>query len=224
VDTKELTEYLGQFVSETRKQRFEDVLQNRTTHMRVVLENIFQAHNASAVLRSCDCFGVQHVHFIENRNSLRISEEVAMGSSSWLNIHRHRSAENNTTAALRELKSNGYRIVVTSPHRNGFTPETLPVDTKFALVFGTELDGLTKDALELADDYLSVPMFGFTESFNISVCAAICMYELTKRIRSSNAEWKIDEPERSQIRLSWLRASIDHSEAIIADYLKKKKI
>jgi tRNA (guanosine-2'-O-)-methyltransferase len=224
VETKELITYLESFISEKRKQRFEEVLQNRTNHLCVVLENIFQAHNASAVLRSCDCFGVQHVHFIENKNSLRISDEVAMGSSTWLNIHRHRAAEDNTRKTLEELKKQGYHIVVTSPHKNGFTPATLPVDKKIALVFGTEQEGLTPDALQSADDFLTVPMFGFTESFNISVCAALCMYEITSRIRANVPDWHISEPERSEILLSWLKASIDHSDAIVDRYLNKKKV
>ena len=224
MDKKELIDYLEQFISENRKKRFGEVLENRTNHLCVVLENIFQAHNASAVLRSCDCFGVQHVHFIENKNSLRISDEVAMGSSSWLSIHRHREATNNTTNTLNELKRQGYHVVVTSPHKNGHTPATLPVDKKMALVFGTEQEGLTEEALACADDYLTVPMYGFTESFNISVCAALCMYELTARIRATVPDWQIAEPERTEILLSWLKASIDHSEAIITDYLKKKKV
>jgi tRNA (guanosine-2'-O-)-methyltransferase len=226
LDNEELINYLEGFISENRKQRFEEVLQNRTNHLCIVLENIFQAHNASAVLRSCDCFGVQRVHFIENKNSMRISDEVAMGSSSWLNIQRHKADESshNTKDTLNELKKQGYRIVVTSPHKNGYTPSNLPLDQKIALVFGTEQEGLTEEALACADDFLTVPMFGFTESFNISVCAALCMYDITARIRATVKDWKIEEPERSEIRLSWLKASIDHSEAIIKDYLNKKQV
>ena len=220
----ELITYLEQFVSERRLQRFEEVLSHRTSHMHVVLENVFQSHNASAVLRSCDCFGIQHVHFIENRNRLRISEEVAMGSSSWLNIHRYHEQENNTTAALSHLKANGFRIVVTSPHKKGYTPATLPVDKKFVLVFGTELEGVSQEVLEKADDYLSLPMYGFTESFNVSVCAALCMYDLSRRIRTEVPHWELTGSERSEVYYSWLLASIDHSEAIVKDFLQKKKI
>src|SRR4051812_11523016 len=78
---QELIDYLTTFISDNRKTRFDEVIANRTNHLRIVLENVYQGHNASAVLRSCDCFGVQNVHFIENRNHLRISDDVAMGSS-----------------------------------------------------------------------------------------------------------------------------------------------
>lgn len=221
---EDLPKYLEQFISEQRVSRFREVLSQRTGHMRVVLEDIYQGHNASAVLRSCDCFGVQHVHFIENRNKMRLSEDVAMGSSNWLTIHRHRDTGNNTRNAISVLKNKGYRIVCTSPHAQGFTLETLPVDRKFALVFGTEMNGISADAADLADAFVTIPMFGFTESFNISVCAALCMHDLIRRIKSTVPSWQLDEEEKKEVYLSWLRSSIDHSEAIVADYLNNKKV
>jgi tRNA (guanosine-2'-O-)-methyltransferase len=220
---QELVTYLEQFILPRRQERFRQVLSYRTAHIRIVLEDIYQEHNASAVLRSCDCFGVQHVHFIENRNRMRVNDEVAMGSSAWLDIHRHREAENNTTLALRQLKQQGYRIVCTSPHQGGFTAETLPVDKKFALVFGTELEGVSQEAQAMADDFVAIPMFGFTESFNISVCAALCMYDLVRRIHLTVQGWQLSETERAATYLSWLKASIDQGDKIAGDFLNKKK-
>jgi tRNA (guanosine-2'-O-)-methyltransferase len=178
---KELISYLSAFISEKRKARFDQVITQRMGHLRIVLENMYQAHNASAVLRSCESFGIQHVHFIENRNHLRISDDVAMGSSNWLSIHRHNDTENNTVNTLRHLKSLGYRIVATTPHKDDCTIDQLPVDGKLALVFGTEIDGISPEVFEHADEFVKIPMYGFTESFNVSVCAALCMYELTTR-------------------------------------------
>ena len=143
----ELINYLLTFVSEKRKTRFDEVIAQRTQHLRIVLENVYQGHNASAVLRSCESFGIQDVHFIENRNHLRISEDVAMGSSKWINIHRHSKSDNNTIEAIQHLKSLGYRIVATTPHKNDCTIDMLPVDKKLALVFGTEIDGISQDVL-----------------------------------------------------------------------------
>ena len=97
VEKKELSQYLRQFISETRMQRFHEVLKERTRHITVVLEDIYQEHNASAVLRSCDCFGLQDVHFIENRNKYKISIDVDMGASSWLSINRISGKEQNNT-------------------------------------------------------------------------------------------------------------------------------
>lgn len=219
---KELIAYLSGFISETRKQRFDEVIAQRTDHLRVVLENMYQAHNASAVLRSCDCFGIQHVHFIENRNHLKISEDVAMGSSNWLSIHRHNESDNNTLSALKNLKEKGYRIVATTPHKNGHTIETLPVDKKIALVFGTEIDGISKDVYDLADDFVKINMYGFTESFNVSVCAALCMYELSKRMRATVPGYLLTDEERTDVYFDWLRNSVEYGEALIKNYLKEK--
>jgi tRNA (guanosine-2'-O-)-methyltransferase len=220
---KELISYLTQFISERRKQRFDEVISHRTDHLRIVLENLYQAHNASAVLRSCDCFGVQNVHFIENKNNMKISADVAMGSSNWLTIHRHKDAENNTRNTLLGLKTQGYKIVATTPHKNDYTIDTLPVNDKIALVFGTEIDGITPEVFELADDFVKIPMYGFTESFNISVCAALCMYELTTRIRKNVKDYLLSEEERTDVYLEWLKTSIDSSDGLIGKYLEEKK-
>lgn len=221
---QELITYLEQFITEKRKLRLREVLVQRTAHLQIVLEDIYQSHNASAVLRSCDCFGVQHVHFIENRNSLKVNEDVAMGSGNWLSIHRYRNNEDNTRTALESLKNAGYRIVVTTPHRRSYQPANLPVQQKTALVFGTEMQGATSVAMEMADDYLCIPMFGFTESFNVSVTAALCMYELTGRIRNSVSNWQLSQQEQEEIYLSWLKNSIEQGELLARDFLQKKKI
>ena len=128
---KDLIQYLSQFVSETRLKKFDDIINERTRHITVVLEDIYQAHNASAVLRSCDCFGIQDVHFIESRNKYKISTDVDMGASSWLSIHRHSEKENNNTiSCLLSLKSRGYKIVATTPHEKDCTLDQLTIDNK----------------------------------------------------------------------------------------------
>lgn len=218
----DLINYLCTFISEKRKIRFDEVIAQRTNHLRIVLENVYQGHNASAVLRSCESFGIQHVHFIENRNHLKISDDVAMGSSNWLTIHRHNSTKNNTVEAIQHLKSIGYRIVATSPHKNDFTIDKLPVDKKLALVFGTEIDGISQDVFDHADEFVNIPMYGFTESFNVSVCAALCLYELTTRIRKDVKNYLLSEDEKTEVYFDWLKNSVDKSSALIENYLKAK--
>jgi tRNA (guanosine-2'-O-)-methyltransferase len=219
----ELIHYLSTFISENRKKRFDEVIANRTRYLKIVLENVYQAHNASAVLRSCESFGIQDVHFIENKNHLKISDDVAMGSSNWLTIHRHNQSDNNTAEALQDLKKSGYRIVATSPHKTEQTIDQLHVNTKMALVFGTEIDGISQDVINQADEFVKIPMFGFTESFNVSVCAALCMYELTGRIRKTVPEYLLREEEKVDIYFEWLKTSVEKSEALIENYLNKKK-
>ena len=221
-DKKDLINYLSGFVGERRQNRLHEVLNERTRHMKIVLEDVYQAHNASAVLRSCDCFGIQDVHFIENRNRYKISEDVAMGASQWLSIYRHSVEEKNTKSCLQELKNKGYRIVATTPHKDDKTLQDLDINTPFALVFGTEIDGITEEAKEMADEFVKIPMYGFTESFNISVCAALCMYELSTRIRGEKINYKLTETEKEEIYLEWLKVSINKSELIVKEYLSKK--
>ena len=219
---KELIDYLCTFISDKRKARFDEVIANRTNHIRVVLEDVYQAHNASAVLRSCDCFGIQNVHFIENRNRLKISDDVAMGSSNWLSIHRHAEKENNSADTLNYLKSQGYKIVATTPHEKSQTINELPVDTKIALVFGTEIDGISPIVYEQADEFVKIPMYGFTESFNVSVCAALCLYELTKRSRPIVPNYFLNSQEKLDIYFDWLKNSVEYSEALIKKYLSNR--
>jgi tRNA (guanosine-2'-O-)-methyltransferase len=221
-DKLELIKYLEGFVSERRKQRLLEVLNQRTRHLAVVLEDVYQAHNASAVLRSCDCFGIQDVHFIENRNRFKISEDVAMGATQWLSVHRYASSENNTATCLTELKNKGYRIIATSPHKNDKTLQELEINTPFALVFGTEINGLSETVFDVADEFVKIPMYGFTESFNISVSAALCVYELTTRIRKSGLHYELSENEKQEIYLNWLKASIKKSDLIVKNILDKK--
>ncbi len=218
-----LIPYLEGFITEQRKTRLQQVLSQRSGHMRIVLENVFQAHNTSAVLRSCDCFGIQHVHFIENNNHLKISDDVALGSSNWLSIHRHNKAENNTHEAITTLKKEGFKIVATSPHKDDFTLHELPVDHKFALVFGTELQGISSEVIEAADAFVKIPMYGFTESFNISVSAAICMYELSRRIRETVPDHLLDEKEKNLVYFEWLKNTVQKSDALIEDFISKQK-
>jgi tRNA (guanosine-2'-O-)-methyltransferase len=214
---KLLADYLLSFVTEERKTRFDEVLSNRLNHMHIVLEDVYQAHNASAVIRSADCFGVQYVHFIENRNKYKISGDVALGASQWVNIQRHKD----TKEALTGLKQQGFRIVATSPHKNDKTIFDLDVKERFALVFGTEKEGITSDVVNIADEFVKIPMMGFTESFNISVCAALCMQELTHKIRKEVKEAYLANEEKESIYLDWLLKSIKRSDLLVKDFLKK---
>jgi tRNA (guanosine-2'-O-)-methyltransferase len=203
-----LTEYLEGFVSERRRGRLHEVLKERTNHMQLVLEDVYQTHNFSAVLRSADIFGIQTTNFIENRNKYKISEDVSMGSTQWLSLNRYQKFENNTQTCLSNLKTQGYKIVATSLHKNSVSLDELDVSKPFALVFGTELTGITKDVEDMADEFVKLPMYGFTESFNISVCAALCMYHLSSRIRKEVPDYKLTEDEKRDIYIEWLKASI----------------
>ncbi len=221
----DLIRFLSEHVTENRKTLFEKVILERTRYITVVLEDIYQAHNASAVLRSCDCFGVQDVHIIENRNNFTLSKDVALGSSKWLNLYTYNKQENNTRAALRDLKSKGYRIVATSPHSDDVELYDLDMKKgKVAIVFGTERKGISDVVKEEADEFLRIPMYGFTESFNISVSAALVLQHLAHQIRKPGVDWRLSIYEQNEIILNWLRSSIKGASLIEREFFNRKKL
>jgi tRNA (guanosine-2'-O-)-methyltransferase len=196
---------------------------NRTRHITIVLEDIYQPHNASAVLRTCDLTGIQDVHIIENNNQYDVNPDVAMGASKWLNLVKYNQNEHNTLHAYKMLREQGYRIVASTPHKDDQDIEHIPLDGKMAIVFGTELNGLSNVAIENADEFLKIPMFGFTESYNISVSAALILYTLTRRLRNTSNKWQLSEQEKSEILLEWSRRSIKRSDIIENEFLKNRK-
>ncbi|MFK5856802.1 MAG: RNA methyltransferase, partial [Bacteroidota bacterium] len=176
--------------------------------------------NASAVLRSCDLTGVQDVHIIENNNEYDVNPNVALGSSKWLNLIKYNAKKNNTLGTFEKLRNDGYTIVATTPHHNDFNLDTLPLDEKVAIVFGTELTGLSELAINSADKYLRIPMYGFTESYNISVSAALTLFTLTQRLKKSDIGWKLGDDEISDIMLDWARSSVGRSDVIEKHFIK----
>jgi len=213
---KELLEYLSDVVNPARLALYNKIIENRTNYITVVLEDIYQAQNASAVLRTCDCTGIQNVHVIENRNKFQDDTEVSMGSSKWITINKYQGFENNSLEAIRLLKKKGYRIVATSPHSNDVElPDFDMSKGKVALVFGSELPGISETIENEADEFLKIPMFGFTESFNISVSAAIILYHLTDKLRNSNSiKWQLTDDEKVEIKLHWIKNTVKKSTLI----------
>jgi len=219
--TLDLIEHMSACVTDKRLALFKQVLALRTRYITVLLEDIYQSQNASAVLRTCDCTGIQDVHIVEERNEYDINRDVALGSDQWLSLHYYDEGENNVYSAIKSLKKQGYRIVATSPHKDGATPENFDLQKgKAVLMFGTELNGLTDRALELADEYIQIPMDGFTESYNISVSAAITLYTLRRRLELSTLKWKISEDEQNELLLNWLRSTIKMSDQIENKFIK----
>jgi len=221
---KRLLDYLSGFITPDRRKKFEDLIRFRTRYLTIVLEDIYQSHNASAVLRTCECFGIQDVHIIENINKYNVNPDVALGSSKWLSLEKYNRDLNNTISCLTQLKRKGYRIICTTPHKDDYTPATIPLDHKLALVFGTELAGLSDAALVLADGFIKIPMVGFTESLNISVSAAVFIHTLSDRIRNSKVNWPLSESERISILLMWTANTIKQSEMLITGFLRREQI
>ena len=215
-----LTTYLEGFVTEKRKNTFKNILLNRTRHFTVVLEDIFQQHNSSAVIRSCDVFGIQDIHIIENKYHSKVSRHVAKGSQKWLNLNNYKEDKNNTKDCLTRLKNEGYQIIATSPHNNTCTLHDLDISKKSAFIFGVEKSGVSEEILINSDEILTIPMVGFTESLNISVAAAIILENLTNKLRNSNYPWRLSEKEQEILYANWLEKSINNVDEIKNRFFK----
>jgi tRNA (guanosine-2'-O-)-methyltransferase len=196
--------FLENILTENRKAKFLKVLKNRTKHFTVVVEDVFQMHNASAVMRSCEVFGIQELNVIEQRYGKSIDKEIAMGAQKWVDINKFEAVSN----CIESLRNKSYQIIATTPHENDCLLEDFDISKPSALFFGTERDGLSEEIMQKADGFLKIPMVGFTESLNISVSAAIIIQNLTNRLRKSDIDWHLSEEEILEKRFSWAKESI----------------
>ncbi|SDF35620.1 tRNA (guanosine-2'-O-)-methyltransferase [Cellulophaga baltica] len=213
IDLK-LLKYLEEFISEERKERFLQILEERTYKITVAIEDVFQMHNTSAVIRSCDIFGIQSAHLIERKYGDQLDVQIAMGAQKWVDIHRYES----TSTCIDALKKEGYKIIATTPHNDSCLLDDFDFDGKTALFFGTEKKGLSDEVLEKADGFLKIPMVGFTESLNISVSAAIILQSLTTKLKKECAEWQLTDDEKIIKQIDWAKKSIKSIDGVLSRY------
>lgn len=209
-----LLEYLETYITEHRRNRFNKVLSQRTRHFTVATEDVYQLHNTSAVMRSCDVFGVQELSIIEEHNVKRIDREIAMGAQKWVDLNRFHSAKD----CVQFMKQNGYQIVATTPHKNDCLLQDFDYTKKSCFFFGRETEGLSQEVLKEADCFLKIPMSGFTESLNISVSAAIILQDVTAKLRASDLDWQLTEDERNIKKLDWIKKTIHSYDRIVEHY------
>ena len=211
--------YLEGFLTDNRKERFEAVLSNRTNHFTIAVEDVYQFHNTSAVMRSCEVFGIQEINIVEQRFGKNIDKEIAMGAQKWVDINKFE----NISSCIQTLKNKGYQIIATTPHNDSCMLSDFDISKPSALFFGTEKEGLSDEVMSQADGFLKIPMVGFTESLNISVSAAIIIQDITTRLRQSDIQWKLSEEEILERRLDWARNSIKDIKRIEERYYSEKK-
>lgn len=209
--------FLESILTDNRKEKFLKVLKNRTNHFTIAVEDIFQMHNTSAVMRSCEVFGIQELNVIEQRYGKSIDKEIAMGAQKWVDINTF----DTISECIATLKAKGYQIIATTPHNDDCLMDDFDISKPSALFFGTERDGLSDEILQKADGFLKIPMVGFTESLNISVSAAIMIQNLTYRLRKSDIKWHLSEDEILEKRLQWARSSIKDIKRIEARYFNR---
>ena len=219
-------DYLSQYITDHKKSVMEKVLTQRTRFLTVVLEDIFKPHNASAVLRTCDCFGIQDVHVIEKVNMYKINPFVTRGASQWIDLHKYHNKEGSAVQdCFSALKQKGYKIYGTSPLPGSISIHDLEPDEKIALVFGNEHEGISAEVQENVDGLVHIPMLGFTESFNISVAASIALYELVKKVENyDHPDFYLTEYEKQILRMKRYRSVVTRAELHEKAYLKTRNI
>jgi len=218
---KLLIDHFSHYISDHKKEFLEQVLNQRTRHVTMVLEEIYQSQNASAVIRTCECMGIQDIHIIENEVKYSVNRRVLKGSYKWVDLIKYKSAKKSgAVACFDHLKSQGYKLLVTDPSPDGISIYDVPVNDKLAIVMGNELQGTSAFALSQADMKVRIPMYGFTESLNISVSAAICLNTLIPKMRTSEVAWQLSDDEKERIRLQWLRKMVKRPEIMEREFLK----
>jgi len=222
-DQQELTGHLGSFITEAKKNVMEQVLDKRTRYVTIVLEDIYQPHNASAVIRSCEGFGIQDLHVVENQNEYTLNPNVAQGAHKWIDLIRHNKQHGpNTHRCLTRLKQEDYQIYAASPHANDLEVQDVDLSRKAAFIFGTELSGLSEDAVRMSDHQVRIPMYGFIESYNLSVSVALLLQSVITRLHDSDVEWRLTESEKESIRLNWYRKSVKNADILEKVYLNSR--
>ncbi len=219
MEEKILAEFYD-IISDNKKEMFDRIAAERTKHITLAIENVYQEHNASAVLRSCDCFGIQELHVIEKDNQYKVQRDIALGAGRWVDMFNYNRGEHVTKDCIDKLKSKGYTIVATTPHTEN-TIHDLDLSNPIALIFGTERRGISSEVEEMADTFVKIPMYGFTESFNISVSAALMLHTLRERLENSDFSWKLSPEEQTALKIKWCRKILNSGEKLEKHFREK---
>jgi tRNA (guanosine-2'-O-)-methyltransferase len=221
-NSKEKTlRYFQQFLTAHKIDLFEKKVLQRTRHFTLILEDLFHPHNASAILRNADCLGLQDIHLIENHHQFKNEKDISLGSRKWLKLTRYNDFDTSSPTCLDQLKEKGYTIAVLSPHHDDIAINEYPIEQKTAFILGAEKTGLTDYSLQNADVHVKVPMYGFTESYNVSVTAALTLYDVIHRARKSTIDWQLSKDEQWEVKLAWTLRSIRSSRSLIDHFLKE---
>lgn len=214
-----LITYLQSFLGDERVQRLHSVLSRRTEYLTVVLEDLHYSQNSSSIIRHCDAFGIQNLHVIENRNMFKVKNHAVRGTLKWISLHQHNGQRNNSLAAIKHLKDRGYRIVATTPRKEGYYPQNFDLEAgPAAIFFGNERNGLSDDILNNADAHITIPIEGFVESLNVSASCAIILHELCSKLRGSKIPWQLEQRRYEQLMISWLKGSIKKIDYILKEW------
>ena len=208
---------LSDVINDDRVTLLHEILEQRTRYVSIVLDDIYQPQNASAIMRTCECLGVQDLHIIEDRNDYTINRDVVKGSSKWITLKRYKNS-NSREDCLQHLKQHDYKIVAMTLSEDSMPLEQLPVEDKIAICFGCEETGLSETIEKHADYKVQIPIHGFTQSYNVSVSAGISLYFLINKIKNSGQNWQLDKKEKESLLMDWLSKSTPTGKILLDKY------
>jgi len=204
-------EALAPMLSPERVARIDRVLDARLVSLTTIVEDVYDPHNAAAAIRSCEAFGLQDFHAVEASNRFAPAGGITLGCHRWIDLHRWPTV----SACAAALRAQGFALYATLPDAP-YDVETVDVSRPVALVFGNEHAGLTADAIAACDGAVSIPMHGFTQSFNLSVSVALCLSRLAARRRAAlGAAGDLPAERRARLRARWFALKIRGAEGVV---------
>lgn len=220
----ELLEYMDTFLTDERRDRLNSVLNNRTTHFCIAMEDLFYERNSGAIIRTADGYGIQNINVIEPSGSFKskVTNIISKGAEKWVTKKQFGDLQNGAKECIDQLRKDGYQIVATTPHASGHTIHDFDITKKSAFFLGAEKTGISDTVMEEADDYIAMPIYGFTESFNVSVANGILLHELINRLRKSDVNWHLHQEEREELMLDWTLKSIVSSHLIALQFMENQ--
>ena len=213
-------DYLKQFLTEERLRKIEYFSVRSSDFVLPILEDVYQFRNAAAIVRSAEACGFHKVVSLEKENIFNPNLSVTKGAETWVEIQKMP----HHLDSLKEIKNQGYKILAISPEKEAMMLPDYEIKSPVALVFGTEKEGISEGILDFADNTLAIPMYGFTESFNVSVAAAICMYELKQKLLKSDINYCLSGEKLLRTQIRWAVNSIRSGDEILQRYLKLNHI
>lgn len=208
---------LSGIINDDRIAQLEKVIEHRSRYLTVVLDDIYIPQNASAVIRTSECIGLQDIHIIEERNKHKTNRDIVKGSAKWVDIYRYENKDGRSEC-IEKLKQQDYRVVAMTLSEKSIPLEELPIDEKLALCFGCKETGLSKEIEDNTDYQVQIPITGFTQSYNISVSAGISLYYLMKKIKDTNQNWQLNKEEKEKLLIDWLSKSTPAGRALLGRY------
>lgn len=212
--------YLASLMPESKQRRIEEVLPLRTRHVVTVIENVLDSNNTNAILRTSEALGIQEAHLVYGNIKYIPQKSVSKGAHLWMDTYRYGSASaDNALQCIKQLKQKGFQLVVTSPNAKN-TMEQLDIQKPLAICFGQESRGISEQFLAAADVRISIPQYGFTESYNVAVAAGMILLPVMEKLRNSTVNWQLKEEEKNMLRKKWILNYFNHAEEHYARFKK----